>query len=213
MAKIHVQGVNGKNKDESQYTTPDVFTTSLGVKVRFIGLNQQRMETLRNAGTMPSVPYREMMTDFGAAQKEPLTADDLQTVEEEEQWREYVEKRDAIEKKRDENVMKYTFTSGFEILGVTDEQIDEWKEEQAVWGLEVPDNKIDVKFQYINTYVIGNNDDFAEIMAGIMERTGVPGERLDELRSTFRNQVRRDTPREVDEDGGVEGEVGLERVI
>lgn len=194
------QSNNGHDKNGSDYVTPDVYTTSTGEKVRFIGLNQQRLETLRNAGKIPPVPQRVMVTDFGGEQKEDLTADDLQNDEEKALWKEYIEKKTAVERKRDENVMKYTFTSGFEVLDLTDEKLDEWKqEEEEVWNNEVPGNRVDMLLQYINARVIGNNQDYAEVMAGIMERTGVPAEMLDELRNSFRNQVRRDTTPETAE--------------
>lgn len=197
---------NGYNKPDSFYSTPDVFTTSTGVKVRFIGLNQQRLETLRNAGTIPPVPQRVMVTAFGAEQKENLSENDLVNEEEKAAWAEYAEGKAAVERKRDENVMKYTFTSGFEVLELTDEKLIEWKqEEEEVWGNAVPGNRIDVLLQYINTRVIGNNDDYAEIMAGIMERTGVPADMLDELRMSFRNQVRRSATPEVVEESSTEG--------
>lgn len=183
---------NGHNKPDSFYSTPDIFTTSTGEKVRFIGLNQQRLEVLRNAGKLPPVPQRVMITDFGGEQKEDLTENDLQNDEEKILWQEYIEKKKAVENKRDENVMKYTFTSGFEVLDLTDEKLNEWKqEEEEVWGNEVPGNRVDILLQYINTRIIGNNNDYAEVMAGIMERTGVPPEMLDELRESFRHQVRR----------------------
>lgn len=198
---------NGHNKPDSLYSTPDVFTTSTGMQVRFIGLNQQRLETLRNAGKMPEVPVREIKNDLGAApQKEKLSENDLMNDEEKEIWAEYKEKVAAVERRRDENVMKYTFTSGFQVLDLTDDKLDEWKqEEEEVWGNEVPGNRVDILLQYINTRVIGNNDDYAEIMAGIMERTGVPADMLDELRSSFRNQVRRSPAGEVAEESSTEG--------
>lgn len=192
---------HSKSEYDNPYSTPDVFTTSTGAKVRLIGLNQQRVETLRNAGKMPPKPFRVMVTDFGGEQKEELSESDLQTDEEKEQWRKYKEDMAEIERKRDLNVMRYTFTSGFEVIDLTDEKIEEWKwEEENVWENEVPDNKIDTLLGYINSKVIGNNDDYAEIMAGIMERSGVPADALDELRDSFRSQVRRNSTSESNEE-------------
>lgn len=210
----HTNGNGNGQEKENFYSTPEFFTTSLGVQIRFIGLNQQRLETLRNAGTLPDVPYREYETDFGGKQREQLDGVTFLNDEERKQWDAYVAKKDKVELQRDTNVLKYTFTSGFEILGYSEDSLDEWKREQEeVWGLEVPGNRIDIKFQYINSEVIGNNEDFAEIMAGIMERTGVPADRLDELRDTFRNQVRRNTALQTLTTEGTEGEVGVEGAV
>lgn len=195
------QSNNGDVKNNMAYSTPDIFTTSTGAKLRFIGLNQQRLETLQNAGKEPSVPKRKIPNDIGGEQIEDLSADDLQTPEEQLLWKEYEEKINLIRKKREENVLKYTFTSGFEVIDLDDEKLNEWKwEEENVWGNEVPGNRIDILLQYINTKVIGNNDDYVEIMAGIMERTGVPAHMLDELRDTFRGRVREDTTPETAEE-------------
>lgn len=182
----HVNGVNGHN-----YSTPDIYITSKGKKVRLIGLNPARLEKLQNAGNMPPVPFRLLETDFGESQKEELTADSLMNDEERKQWQEYIEKRNAIETKRSENVMKYVFHDG---IAIDDEIIDEWKvEQEEVWGLEVPNNRIDLKVDYINAEIIGNSEDLGEIMAGVMERTGVSAEALDEVRATFRSDLRRNT--------------------
>lgn len=197
---------NGDVKHGMVYSTPDIFTTSTGAKVRFIGLNQQRLETLQNAGKEPPVPKRRIPNDLGGEQVEDLTANELLTPEEVAAWKEYEEKTNFIRKKREENVLKYTFTSGFEVLDLDDAKLDEWKwEEENVWGNEVPGNRIDILLQYINTKVIGNNDDYVEIMAGIMERTGVPAHMLDELRDTFRGKVRENTASEVNAEQGTEG--------
>jgi len=178
-----LNGLNG-----SSYSTPDLFTTSKGKKVKLIGLNPARLEKLQSAGTMPEVPYRLVETDLGEPYKEELTADSLLTDEERRQWQEYIEKKEAVERRRNENVMKYVFHDG---IAIDDEILDEWKQEQEeVWGLEVPNNRIDLKVDYINAEIIGNSEDLAEIMAGVMERTGVPQEALDEVRATFRSDLR-----------------------
>lgn len=180
----HVNGVNGHN-----YSTPDIYTTSKGKKVKLIGLNPARLEKLQNAGTMPPVPFRLMETELGESQREELTADSLLTDQERKEWKEYIEKRNAIEARRSENVMKYVFHDG---ISIDDEILEEWKTEQEeVWGLEVPNNRIDLKVDFINAEIIGNSEDLGEIMAGVMERTGVSAEALDEVRATFRSDLRR----------------------
>jgi hypothetical protein len=195
------QSNNGHDKNNG-YETPDVYMTSKGAKVTFVGLNPVRLEKIQNAGKLPPVPTRSMETAFGEEQKEELTADSLQNDEEKKQWAEYVKERDAILNKRNENVLKYVFFDGIKI---DDSTIDEWKAEQEeVWGIEVPNNRVDLKVDYINSEVIGNPEDLGNIMAGVMERTGVPAEMLDELRASFRGTLRRDIAREAATESGAE---------
>ena len=178
------QNMNGHDPE-------DFYTTAKGVKIRFIGVNPSLIDKLQSAGNLPDVPVREIgVPELGETQKEPLKADDLQDDEETQRWAEYVEKRDAILQRRNENVAKAIFFHGIEI---DDSTLDEWKiEQEEIWGLEVPTNRVDLKVDYINSEIIGNAEDITNIIAGVMYKTGVPKEQLDEMRATFRSTLRRD---------------------
>lgn len=187
MAMQAVNGRNGSSK-ENDYTIPDMITTSKGAKVHLIGLNPARLERLQKAGKVPSKPFRMIPNDLGEAQKEELSEKDLQNDEERTQWNEYQEKLNFIDQKRNENVMKYVFTDGF---SVDDSDIEEWKRlEEEEYGLEVSESPLQLRMDFINAKVIGNADDLGNIMAGVMERTGVPADMLDEVRNSFRGTVR-----------------------
>lgn len=189
---------NHESLGESLYSTPDVYTTSKGATVRFIGLNPQRLGKLQTAGKEPEVPYREYETDFGDKQKEPLSENDLQNDEERTKWAEYIAKRDALKNKRDENIFKYVFNDGF---AVNEDEIEDWKrQEEEEWGLELSNSPIQLRIDFINAKVVGNAQDLAEIMAGVLERTGVPAESLDEVRNSFRSNLRRSTTPETAEE-------------
>lgn len=177
-----------ESQSDSGYTIPDVIKTSKGASVRLIGLNPARLERLQTAGKMPDVPYREIPNDLGAPQRENLSATDLQNDEERAQWAEYLAKRQEIEDKRNANVMKYIFTEGFE---VDMSEMEQWeKEEVEEYGLEVSESRIQRQMDFINAKILGTAEDLGNIMAGVMERTGVPADRLDEVRNSFRGTVR-----------------------
>lgn len=181
---------------EYEYSTPDVLTTSKGAKVRLIGLNPARLDRLQSAGIMPPVPYREIPNDLGSPQKENLSANDLQSDEEREQWAKYLEECQEVENKRNENVMKYIFTDGFE---VDDSQIEEWeKEEVEEYGLEISPKRIQRRMDFINAKVLGTAMDLGNIMAGVLERTGLPADMLDDVRNSFRGNIRKNTLTEAD---------------
>jgi len=187
-----------ENEAESEYgySTPDVLITSKGAKVRLIGLNPARLERLQTAGKMPDVPYREIPNDLGAPQKENLSANDLQDDDERARWAVYLEECKVIEDKRNENVMKYIFTDGFD---VDTSEIEEWAiEEVEEYGLEVSEKRIQRRMDFINAKVLGTAMDLGNIMAGVLERTGLPANMLDEVRDSFRGNIRQNTLTETD---------------
>lgn len=206
MAKQLNSNQNGHNgHDSGRYTTPEILTTSKGEKVKIVGLNQIRFEEVSKAGKEPEVPYRLMETAIGEPQKEELTADTLFTDEERSQWADYIAKKEALDAKRSKNILRYVYDEG---IIVDESKMDQWKqEEEEVYEIELPKNRIDLKVAYINAKIIGNPDDLADIMASVMERTGFPAARLEELRDTFRGTVRQDTPTEVEDP---EGQVAVE---
>lgn len=188
----HEPQSNIEEENPNGYSTPDVITTSKGARVRLIGLNPARLERLQSAGKEPDVPYREIPNDLGGPpQKEKLSATDLQNDEEREAWANYQKELQAVEDKRNTNVMKYIFTDGFE---VDDSQIEEWeKEEVEEYGLEISSSRIQKRMDFINAKVLGTAIDLGNIMAGVLERTGLPADMLDEVRNSFRGNVRQST--------------------
>lgn len=195
----HEPKIQAENEDENPngYSTPDVITTSKGAKVRLIGLNPARLARLRTAGKEPDVPYREIPNDLGGPpQKEKLSANDLLDDDERARWAKYVEDLAEVEEKRNTNVMKYIFTDGFEI---DDSEIEQWeKEEVEEYGLEIAESRIQKRMDFINAKVLGTAIDLGDIMAGVLERTGLPANMLDEVRNSFRGNVRQNTLTESD---------------
>lgn len=186
----------------------DFYTTAKGAKVRFIGVNPTLIDKLNSAGKMPDIPFREVgIPELGEVQKEPLSEDDLQNDEEKAAWAEYVQKRDAILQRRNDNFLKAVFFHG---VDVDDSTLDDWKQEQEeVWGLEVPTNRVDLKVDYINSEIIGNAEDLGNVIAGVLGKSGVPKDQLEEMRATFRGALRGDTSGEA-EQSPTEEQVALE---
>src|SRR5690606_37396910 len=117
-------------------------------------------------------------------------------------WKEYVTKRDAVLQKRNDNFLKAVFFHGIEI---DDSTLDEWKiEQEEVWGLEVPNNRVDLKVDYINSEIIDNAEDLGNIIAGVLGKAGVPKDQLEEMRATFRGAIRGDTSVETGEESAQE---------
>lgn len=175
------QNVNG-------YSPEDFYTTAKGARVRFIGVNPTLIDRLNSAGKMPEIPQKEVgVPELGEVQKEPLSPDSIETEEEQKAWDEYTEKRDAVLQKRNDNFLKAIFFHG---LDIDDFTLDEWKTEQEeVWGLDVPSNRVDLKVDYINSEIVGNAEDLGNIIAGVLGKAGVPKNQLEEMRATFRGAL------------------------
>lgn len=171
------------------HETEDYYTTSTGATVKFLGVSPTFIDKLQNAGTLPEIPVRKYMTEFGEEQTEPMTEEEPKSPEEQAEWDAYVEKRDAILDRRNQNFIRAIFAKGVE---VDESHVEEWKQEQEeIWGLEVPTNKVDLKVEYIQNELVGNAEDIINIITGVLGKTGIPEEAMTEVREMFRSSLRR----------------------
>lgn len=180
------QSMNGDGAEK------DIFETSKGAKIKLLGVSPMLIQKTQTAGTLPPVPTREMATAFGEAQKDELSAEDLQTDEEKRQWREYEAARDAVLEKRQQNFFRAVFSKGTE---VDETEIEDWKREQVEdWGWDVPENRLDVKVEYIQTELITTPEELIELVLAVLEKSNLPEEAMAEARATFRSTLRQSTP-------------------
>jgi hypothetical protein len=188
-----------------------IYQTENGKQVILNSISPLFIAKLQSAGTLPEIPTRQVKLDLDGFeptfQIERLSAEDLQDAEEQEKWRVYEEERDAVLAKRNTGFMKAIFAKG---VTVDLTHLDEWKEEQVYYGLEVPLHPTDLKVEYIQTEVVESAEDMVGIITGVLGKSGIPQEELEAVRSQFRNSIRRSTTRQVDT---AKGEVGVEREL
>lgn len=190
--------MNEHNNGEVISTGKTIFT-SKGVALDLVGISPLLIAKLQNAGELPPVPTRKVLLDFGdgedenSFQTEELSEDDLQTPEEEAAWKAYETKRDAVLSKRNEGFLKAIFAKG---VNVDLSRLDNWKSDMAYFELEVPDHPLALKVEYVQTEAIGNTDDMVEIITGVLGESGIPEEDLADIRASFRDSIRRNTPGE-----------------
>jgi len=210
---------NGQHKSSQEVIERgETVITSKGVALELSGVSPILIAKLQTVGELPPVPTRAIPLDFGdgEVQYEALSEDDLQDDEERARWAEYKEKRDSVLADRNNGFMKAIFVKGVKI---DMDRLQQWKDELAYFKLEVPEHPLDQKMEYIQTEAVGNTDDIADIITGVLKASGIPEEELRNVRSMFRREVRRDpagqivdTQREVDLEPDVYGDESGESV-
>jgi hypothetical protein len=181
---------------------------------------------------MPDVPTRKVQLDFDVAegdepvyQDEDLTEDDLRDESERKRWKEYTDTRDAVVEKRNDGFLKAIFSKG---VNVDLSNLDLWKESMDYLGIEVPENIIAQKVEFIQTEALGNTDDMMEVIIGVLEQSGIGEENLAEVRASFRRSARGPAPAQLadteeqvdmepslygDEGGTLLGDMASERLL
>lgn len=182
--------------------------TSKGIALQIVGISPLLIAKLQSVGTLPTVPTRKVPLDFGegdeAFQEEPIKEDEIQNDEEQAAWDAYKAARDVVLAKRNNGFMKAVFAKG---VNVDLSRIEEWKRDMEYFDIDIPTHPLDLKVEFIQTEAIGNTDDMVDIITGVLGESGLPEEELANVRTMFRNSVRRRTTRTtVDSEGTVEVE-------
>lgn len=197
----------GEYVDEKGRT---IYETEEGKKLILHGVSPLLLQKLQSSGTMPDVPTRKTQLDLDGFeptfQEEPLSEDDLQDDDEKRRWAKYVEERDEVLRKRQDRFMKAIFDKGTSLLEEGD--IETWKEDMEYYELEVPTNPRDVKVQYVQTEIVKNAEDMVGIVSGVLAKSGVPADEVENMRAMFRSSLRRRTVGEIE---SADGEMVLER--
>lgn len=191
--------MNGKNKPQPEVEVIDrgkTYITSKGVALHLQGVSPLLIAKLQSVGVLPDVPTRKMMLDFGedgadgSYQLETLSEGDLQTAEEEAQWKAYVKERDAVLTKRNDGFLKAIFAKGVE---VDLSRLDSWKIDLEYFGIPFPEHPLDQKVDFIQMEAIANTEDMVEVITGVLGQSGVGEEELADVKAMFRGSIRRNT--------------------
>ena len=178
-------------------------------------------ENIRAQFEWPDVPQRKIDVPPDAGADWPSTMDltqehidtDYSTEEEQALWAKYLEAKKVVDTeftaKLTENKLRLMALRGITILDMPPE--DEWVEEHAWMGMDVPENRLDRLLHYFRTEVLGTMDDVFAITKGIYRSAGLDQEVLDEFERSFRDQVgraRREALKSDQKDaGGEPGEI------
>lgn len=177
----------------SQHT----YTTPTGVTVGITAIPQLQVEMVRaNAivawqkenGELPSKPTYTITTADGA---EETHEHDETTIAEDPiaklAWDHWLRQHELCDAEVNGKVMDFFLLRGIKADLPTG---NEWIEQQAYFGLTVPDDPIERRLHYIRTEVLSGPADIGEIMTRIMELSGTPQEVVERAKATFRGSLR-----------------------
>lgn len=170
--------------------TPKTFTTSTGIEVRILGLSQLLLDKTRTSVKFPDPPTYELETVAGKKEVHAHNETTLETDEDKKAWADYQTALAEADRLQKDRLLKLILMKGIEVDMPEEEGADDdWLAVQAFIGLEVPEDTLGKRYDYITTEVISNPEDLAEIMQLVMEKSGVPKEALAEARASFRSAM------------------------
>jgi hypothetical protein len=138
------------------------------------------------------VPTYSKKTATGAVQTFPHDETTLETDDDRKVWRDYVAARNGADAEYAKMWAKSIIVNG--IAPAAPEDLEVWKRKQAFIGKPLPDDPLELHFEWVMSEVVGSPSDFDAISIRIMEISGVPEELVRDTEASFRGQVERDTP-------------------
>ena len=146
----------------------------------------------RKRGEPVDPPTYTITTATGETETHAHDADSLTTDEERAAWEAYQTARAEMEAEQRLRTTKFLLLNGI----VGHEPTEEWAEEQAYWGLEVPADPRERRLEYIQAEVLKTPQDTIDAMGEIMRLSmaGAPQEVRDSVEAYFRRAVEGEAP-------------------
>ena len=157
------------------------FTNSAGNVYPVHGISPLLPDLIRTAVTsewnragraLPEVPAYEVELADGHKQKFPHNETTLETDEDRAAWAAYQAADNEFEQEINLRVLKAVCLA----VDVDPMQDKAWREEQAVIGVDLPENPAELRLQYVQTQVIKSADDTARLMTAVMVISGLMDE-------------------------------------
>lgn len=169
-------------RDEQQ---PDVFVTRSGVQLRLKAVPPMLIDQVRGAVPFPKPPTYQVTTVAGSVEEYPHTPDTLTTDQEHAAFADYLARRQQAEAEINGRVLDLFLYRGID-LEVPD---NGWAEDQAFFGVQVPDDPRARKIHYLKTEVFTTGEDLVGFTLAMMNLTGVRQEVLDAVESSFQRAL------------------------
>jgi len=186
----------------AQEKSKDIFhTTRNGYKLKIKSIPPHLMDKASKSIEWPEIPMYETETAGGEIEYHPHDETTLETPEDKKAWADY---QTALEKAQDdenERMMKVILLKGIDIE-LKGKKFEDWKEEQEYLGIELPTSKPALKVHYIETEILGDNEDIIEIMSKVIEASGVSPEVVQDAKESFRLAVSGNTLKELEVETG-----------
>lgn len=124
-------------------------------------------------------------------------------------WAKYKENEGLQTRYINDMMMKFYILNGTDVTLPED---GKWMKRQRFFGIEIPEDEMELQYHYITTELLADPEDLTEMVQVIMEVAGVDKDTLDAARNSFRRVLGKEqdaTERTDGDSGGVEttGEV------
>ena len=184
----------------------EVFVTSIGVVLPLRHISPLLVEKARASIPIPERPTYTAETVSGVIEVHPHDDTTLETDEDRAEWQNYLMQRALVDRQINERVTMLLFRRGINFDALKLPKDDKWiKEQEEVFGIEVPDDPIERKIHWVETEALATTDDIKLLIVKLMAMTGAPKEVVAAAERSFRRPVEGDATGEpADQEGGVE---------
>lgn len=159
------------------------FTSKKGLKLALRPVSQFKLDTMRASKKEIPAPMYTMTTVTGT-QQVPLDEEIATNQGRLEEWNEYKALHQKVEAEFGKKFFALLVWDG------TDFEIPpSWEEECAFFGIELPENPIARKVQYVYDQVLSGPEEMGDLMADIMLVSQLSQEVVDNLRASFRSRM------------------------
>jgi len=188
----------------SMETKEKVYITEEGMELRLKHVSSNLLTQITRAIEFPKPPTYKVELASGDVEEYDHDETTLEVEDDEEATRQNKRAWEKYKKELDEanaDAMRLqTRAMLFKGIDIELPEETDWIEELEILGVDIPDNKTDLKILYIETEVLKSLRDMLEVTVELMKLSGVRGEAIDKIESSFRSLL------EGPEGPGVDGE-------
>lgn len=170
------------------------FVTSRGVTLEFLPI-PALLEKLQAQHKLPEPPIYEVKTATGVTEKHTHDETTLETDADKAAWAEYQKNLQEATARLNLALMRLVMLRGVKVQMPKD---DTWIAEQQFIGLTVPDNPRERKLYWLETEALASQDDYAQMLAGVMAASGLSEEVVQQAEATFRGALGRDSAQPIE---------------
>lgn len=179
------------------------FTTAAGREIGIqpvppLLIEEVRLRAQQSVEVPPKPTYQVELPD-GSMMTYEHDEQSLTTDEEKAAWKVYQAALTRQSQIAATKVMELFMAKGT----ILEMSVGEWRELQEYFGVQVPENPIAAKIHYLRTELLTTTDDINNLMASIMEASGIDRTVLEAAQNSFRRNLRK----EQDAASGVGGEI------
>jgi len=184
-------------EQEQEEREPIFHTTRMGHTIEILPIPPFLMDKINASIKYPEIPTYEAKTAAGEIEIFPHDETTLESDEDRKAWAAYQSALTAASEAENDIMMRTMMLKGIDVK-LSGDAFENWKDEQEYLGLEIPTNKSALKVYYIETEILGNNQDIADIMTKIVEASGVSQEVVANAKEKFRSAVSGETPESIE---------------